>query len=279
MSDSINSHLLRATQRILRPLVRILLRNGITAPAFQELARKVFVDVAHNEFALQDKPQTLARVSVITGLNRKEVARLHRLEGISETDRSWWNRAGTVLAGWLTDPNYHTRAGFPVDLPFNGPSPNFSELVRQYSGDMYPRSVADELLRLGAIETVDGLLRLSNRGYAPDADPAAMIDILGMDTAELMETIDHNIQVTADDKLLQAKVLADNLPAEHLAAFNQYSKRLAMQNFDDLIRWLNAHDAGKDNSGSDARFAVGLGIYQINRQVRKAHHSDEGEKA
>ena len=95
MTEKIDNHLLRAARRILRPVVRILLRNGITANVFQELARKVFVDVAYEEFGIEGKNQTLARVSVITGLNRKEVARLHKLEDVAEGDRAWWNRAGT----------------------------------------------------------------------------------------------------------------------------------------------------------------------------------------
>ena len=277
MSEPIEGHLLNATRRILRPLVRILLRNGITAAAFQELARKVFVDVAHDEFQIEGKPQTMARISVITGLNRKEVARLYKMESITDADKIWWNRAGTVLAAWLTDAEFQSGAGFPLDLPFTGPSPNFTDLVKKYSGDMYPRSVADELLRMGAIEEIEGKLRMSNRGYAPDADPAAMVDILGMDTAELIETIDHNLQNDPEDKLLQAKVLADNLPAEHLDAFNEYSKRISMNTFDDMIRWLNEHDAGKDRGGSDARYAAGIGIFQISRLVRKDQSDNSGD--
>jgi hypothetical protein len=274
MSESLDSHLLRATRRILRPVVRILLRNGITAAAFEELARKVFVDVAHEEFGIPGKPQTLARVSVITGLNRKEVGRLHKMDAITDDDRSWWNRAGTVLAGWMTDEQFHSHAGFPLDLPFSGPSPNFVDLVKKYSGDMYPRPVADELLRLGAIEEVDGKLRMSSRGYAPNSDPAAMIDILGMDTAEFVETIDHNIQADTDQKLLQAKVLANNLPEKHLSAFNAFSKRVCMNALNEIAHWLNAHDAGKDQSGTDARFSAGVGMFQINRLSRRGQASN-----
>ncbi len=280
MSNSdLETSLLRAARRILRPLVRILLRNGITANVFQELARKVFVDVAHEEFGIDGKPQTLARVSVITGLNRKEVARLHKLEDLAEGDRTWWNRAGTVIAGWTTDADFQTSAGYPLDLPFAGPSPNFSDLVKRYSGDMYPRSVADELLRLGAIEEVEGRYRLTNRGYVPGADPAAMVDILGLDTAELVETIDHNLQ--SEEKLLQAKVLASNLPEEHLEAFNAFSKRVSLNAVDEITRWLNDHDAGKDDTGTDARYAAGIGFFQINRIARPRQDGDteDGESS
>jgi len=278
MTEALENHLLRAARRILGPVVRILLRNGITANAFQELARKVFVDVAFEEFGLEGKPQTLARVSVITGLNRKEVARLYKLENVTDTDRAWWNRAGTVLVAWMSDKEFLTKAGFPLDLPFAGPPPNFSELVKKYSGDMYPRSVADELLRLGAIEEVEGRYRMSNRGYAPDADPTAMVDILGIDTAELIETMDHNIHADTANKLLQVKVLANNLPEQHLSDFNQYSKRISMKAIDEIVHWLNDHDAGKDESGEEARYAVGVGMFQINKLMHPADGSADGDK-
>jgi hypothetical protein len=277
--EQIESHLIRAARRILRPLVRIMLRNGITATAFQELARKVFVDVAFEEFGIEGKPQTLARVSVITGLNRKEVGRLHKLENLADDDRVWWNRAGTVLVAWMSDKAFQSKAGFPLDLPFAGTSPNFSDLVKKYSGDMYPRSVADELLRLGAIEEVDGCYRMTRRGYVPDADETAMIDILGMDAAEFIETIDHNIQAPAKDKLMQVKVLANNLPGEHLDAFNEYSKRVSMSALDEVVHWLNEHDAGKDQTGNDARYAVGVGMFQINKLVRSTDAPAEGEES
>ena len=73
---SIEGKLLNAARRILYPLVRILLRNGISSDALTELVRKTYVDVAEAEFGIEGKRQTTARISVITGLNRKEVARL-----------------------------------------------------------------------------------------------------------------------------------------------------------------------------------------------------------
>ena len=95
-----------------------------------------------------------------------------------------------------------------------------------------------------------------------------------MDTAEFVETIDHNLKADTDDKLFQAKVLANNLPAEHLEAFNEFSRQVAHRAVEELVQWLNEHDAGKDNTGDDARFAVGLGLFQINRQVREGRLPD-----
>ncbi len=263
--DSVEHRLIRAARRILRPLVKILLRNGVTAQTAQELMRKTYVDVAHEEFPPEGKAQTLANVSVITGLNRKEVARLYKLEDLTDEDKTGWTRAGKVLDGWLTNPKFQSQAGFPLDLPFSGDHPNFADLVKEYSGDMYPTPLRDELLRVGALTEVGGLLRMTKRGYSPAKDEGAKLDILGVDTSEFIETIDHNVLDDGSEPLLQYKVLADNLPAEHLKAFEEYSRRVSHHAIDEVRRWLIEHDAGSETSADKPSFYAGVGVYQIVR--------------
>lgn len=275
---AVEQKLMQAARRILRPLVRILLRNGIPSDALTELVRKTYVDIADEEFGIEGKRQTVARISVITGLNRKEVSRLRGAQPLDSGDALWWNRAAHVLGSWLRDADFLDRKGDPLDLPFADASPSFSELVRKHSGDMYPRSVADELLRLGAVEEVDGKLRMTTRGYVPGGDPERIIEILGLDTAEFMETIDHNLQAASDDdRLFQLKVLSDNVPVAYLEEFNAYSRRLSRPVIEELNRWLSERDKGRDWSGDDERVEIGLGIYQINRVARGPtdHESDD----
>ena len=272
MSDNnheIRKHLARATTRILKPLVRILLRNGVSATVFQEIARKVFVEVAHQEFALPNQRQTLARVSVITGLNRKEVSRLHNSSTVDESDSEWFNRAGKVLATWVIDEDFHDEHGKPLALPFNGEK-SFQTLVRKHSGDMHPRPVANELLRLGAIEETEQGLRMVQKGYVPAADPASLIDILGMDTAEYIETIDHNIQSAPEEKWLQAKVLSTNLPDEHLQEFIEVSRQLARSTLEELAIWLNEHETeAEDTQPVTNQHVAGLGFFHIIRESKQ----------
>ena len=267
---AVEDKLMQAARRILRPLVRILLRNGIPSDALSNLVRQTYVDVAEEEFAIEGKRQTTARIAVLTGLNRKEVARLRGAEPVNQADEAWRNRAANVLAAWLVDSQFHDRKGDPLDLPLTGDEASFTELVRKHSGDMYPRSIADELLRLGAVEEVDGRLRMTTRGYVPGADPERIVDILGIDTSEFIETIDQNLQSAADaERMLQLKVLCDNLPAEHFDEFNRYSTRLSRPVLEELARWLSERDKGTDWSGDDERLQVGLGIYQIRRSAHR----------
>lgn len=267
MSDALEKRLLRAVRRILRPVVRIMIRNGITALAIQELLRKEFVDAAFEEFQLPNKVQTSSRVAVITGLNRKEVTRLRKLPPLDESDQVWRNQAAGVISSWAVDPQFQDSKGDPLDLPFDDASPSFCELVQKQSGDMQPRAIADELIRNGALQLVEGRLHMTRRGYVPVDDPAAMVDMLGTDTAELVNTIDHNLGAIGEP-LLQAKVLAENVSEEHVEEFVRYSKRLSRNLLDDLTIWLTERDDGADFSGDSRRYELGLGIYQILQETR-----------
>ena len=272
---AIEHKLLNAARRILYPLVRILLRNGIPSDALTELVRQTYVDVADQEFGIDGKRQTTARISVITALNRKEVARLRGNDPLPAEDQRRWNRAATVLGAWLRDETFQDRKGDPLDLPFEGEGPTFADLVKRYSGDMQPRAVADELLRVGAIESIDGRLRMTSRGYVPTDDPESIADILGIDAGEFIQTVDHNMR--SDDKLLQLKVLSTNVPIEYLEEFNAYSRRLSRPVLEELNRWLAERDLKQDWSGDDERVVLGLGIYQINRAAeRPSKEEDSG---
>src|SRR5262245_56251563 len=144
-SRNITQALSDATRTILRPLVRVLLRNGIPYGAFADLARGVYVEVAEKEFALEGKRQTVSRISTLTGLTRKDVGRIQAAETApAPPDAERYHRPARVIGGWVRSKAYHDRRGRPADLPMEGEGASFSALVREFSGDIPPRAIADE---------------------------------------------------------------------------------------------------------------------------------------
>ena len=79
MNDKHQKPLVAAVLRLLRPLARILLRNGVSFSTFSDLAKWTYVDVAAREFGIEGRKQSTSRVSVITGLSRREVMRVRNL--------------------------------------------------------------------------------------------------------------------------------------------------------------------------------------------------------
>lgn len=259
----------QAIVRILRPLVRLLLRYGVSAGAFEELVRRVYVEVAEKDFQVEGKKQTTSRISIITGLNRKEVARLQKLPPVEQSDvDERYNRAVRVVTGWLRDKRYRTKAGAPAVLPFDG-NKSFSELVNKYSGDMPPRAVADELMRLQIIETTrTNALKLLTKGYMPQDSEVDKLQILGTDTADLIATIEHNLTHKKEEARFQRKVSYDNVPVQYVEAFRKHSAKLSMQLLVKLDAWLAKRDRDANpNVKGKGKAKVGLGIYMMEETI------------
>jgi hypothetical protein len=155
--------------KLLRPLARILLRNGVSFSTFSDAAKWIYVDVATKEFRIEGRKQSTSRVSVITGLSRREVMRVRKLprpDVTASTERH--NRAARVIAAWRRESDFLDADGKPALLPMEGRGGTFSELVKRFSGNVPPRAILDELMLVEAVERlVDGKIRLLTRAYIP----------------------------------------------------------------------------------------------------------------
>ena len=150
--DEVRKTLSAAILKLLRPLVRLLLRNGLTYGDFADLSKWVFMDVASKEFGIPGRKQTVSRVSVITGLTRKEVSRLQKIDTPDDSAIAHqYNRAARVTSGWIRDKQYHDKKGLPANLSFDTGKHNFTDLVKHHSGDVPPRAILDELIRVGTV--------------------------------------------------------------------------------------------------------------------------------
>jgi hypothetical protein len=246
--------------RLLRPLVRILLRNGVAYGSFTELARKVYVDVAFEEFAPSGKKQTVSRVSAMTGLTRKEVKRLLEMEGpVDPRSQQRFNRGIRVISGWLHDSRFHDSSGKPADLPIDGKRNSFADLVRDYSGDIPTKAMLTMLEEAGNVRQVKGKVRLVRHAYVPGNDPVNMLQILGTDVGELIATIDHNLTADADDLLFQRKVAYDNIDPAAVTKLKKMSFNKAQSLLEQLDRQYSRHEV--DSDSDDGGKYISLGIY------------------
>jgi hypothetical protein len=262
MHDPIRKALAEAFARLFRPLSRILIRNGIPFAALADWAKKVYVDVAFEEFGEAGKKQTVSRVSALTGMSRKEVKRLRELDpdaDIEAGDR--YNRAVRVISGWLNDKTFLAPDGEPAELAMDGDEPSFAALVRAYSGDVTPRAMLSVLQAAGSVEASDdGSLRLVRHVFIPGNDPTEKLHILGTDAGELIATIDHNLTSGPDTPLFQRKVSNTRLNPADTAEFRALSADRAQALLEELDAWLSRHEIEPDEPDQAAQY-VSLGIY------------------
>ena len=265
--DTIRTSIHSAVARLLRPLVRVLLRNGIPYGAVADMAKRVYVDVAGEEFGIEGRKLTVSRVSVITGLSRKEVSRLRGLPVPDDSefvDR--YNRAARVITGWTRDEAFLDEMERTRDLEVESEDGgSFSDLVRKYSGDVPHRAILDELLRVRAAEmTGDGRVRLLERAYMPRTGEEDKIGILGIDTADLIATIDHNIYAVKEgaEPFFQRKVSYDNLPEQALPELREMTRDYGQRVLEYLDRWLSARDRDVNPAAEGSgRVRAGVGVY------------------
>jgi len=263
--------LTKAVYKLLRPLVRILLRNGVPYGAFTDMAKSAYVDVAMQEFGVPGKKQTNSRVSTITGISRKEIQRLISVD-TDEEDKDFvarYNRAARVVYGWVQNPRYTDITGKTADLPFEGEGASFGALVKAYSGDVPPRAILDELLRVGVVEkTSDGAIRLLAPAYIPTTGESEKLALLGHDVAGLISTMDKNIHGIETKPLFQRKVYYDNLPAEATEALHDILRDKGQPLLEYLDQWMarNDRDVNPDVGGTGQK-AIGIGLYYFEDDV------------
>jgi Family of unknown function (DUF6502) len=244
METRIHNALVAAIFRVLRPLVRLLLRHGIPFGVTADVVKQVYVDVAFEEFGLSGRKQTTSRVAIITGLSRKEVARLRSMNRWDDREAiQQYNRAARVTSAWVRDPEFHNANGQPAPLPVEGDRASFGVLVRRYSGDMPVRAILDELLRVRAVELLeDGRIHLLARSYVPATGEVEKLGILGTDVADLIATIDWNLRCPPSEAYFQRKVQYDNLPSEVIPELHTLVRNRAQALIEQLDLWMAARD-------------------------------------
>lgn len=190
--------LLAAFRSLMTPLIRILLRSGITFREFAGVLKDDYVTVCAREMTLPGRRISISRVAIATGLTRREVAKIVRSEG--KTKWSVWSNAGlaaSVLEAWHSDPAFLAPYGYPRDLKIDGTDevPTFEDLVRRFSSDVPHEILVGELIRVGAARVLEGghYLRVQKRTYIPTDMTAEMIQIFSQAVRRYIETVDYNL--------------------------------------------------------------------------------------
>jgi hypothetical protein len=255
----------RAVIRILRALMRVLLEHGMAFDRFAELAKMAYVDAAKRHFVIAGRKQTASRLSILTGLTRKEVARLTQ-EGSNERQLAAHNRATRVVSGWRRElASRRLPLSTPIEIyeaePF---ALSLTGLVRQFSGDMPVRAVLDELLRTEAISRDGDRVSLNDSSYVPQ-DQVQKLLMLGTDTADLINAIGHNLREPQPRAFFQRKVAYDNLPVEVMDALMDHVRRIGVSTIDRLDQDLALYDRDTNPSVQGTgrkRAMVGIYFYQ-----------------
>ena len=267
-NEQATDELIEAVHAILRPLVRQLIAHGLTFPAFARIGKEVYIEVGTEHFALSFKKQTDSRVALVTGITRKEIGQIRRGQSPRDaTSHMDYGLATRVISRWVTEQAYRGADGEPRSLPYEAPAgtPSFVGLVDEVGGDIPPRAVVDELIRVGTAElTSVGDVRLLQRAYIPARGEAEKFAILGADASELIATITHNIGEAGEAAFLQRKVSYDNIGAAALPVLRAKVREAGAELLQAMNELFASYDRDRNSEapGGSRKHAV-LGLYYL----------------
>jgi len=265
MTDDTKNVTLRAFRTLLQPLVRILLRSGVTWKEAAETCKTTFVDVATREYGLHGRPTNISRVAIMTGIGRRDVSRLRKILATEQpVDLGSMNSATRLLTGWHLDADYRASTGGPRELAFDGDEPSFESLARRFAPDTAPVTMLRELERVGAVEATDaGNWRALKRYYMPLALDADAVLRAGGVLRDLGDTVDYNLVREPDDPTrFEGRATNANLSRKDAAAFRAFLEAEGQDFLERVDAWLTDHERPEDGRGRN-KVRLGIGVYQI----------------
>lgn len=262
--------------RLLRPLVRIAIRSGLTFPALVDLLRELYVNVAENDFALTTKSQTDSRVSLLTGIHRKEVSRLRGAGAPVNVVPASISRTSRILARWLADPAFGDGAGRPRPLPRigSGDEASFEQLVESVTRDVRPRVVLDEWIDRGlVVQDGDDRITLVEQAFVPKGGSDQQLYYFGRNLHDHIAAAVANVEAETP-RFLERAVHYDGLTREVAETLERRSREIAMDALTTANREAHAA-AGEDNAGP---WRWNFGVYVYAEKVGGSDGDEPGSR-
>ncbi len=267
-STTPTKNLIKALKKILRPLINFLIYKGITYPAFNEIIKELFVDIAETEFKLEAKQQTDSRINLLTGIHRKDVKRLRNQQISGELTTP--SLSALLISRWLGDLTYCEDQGGPSALPRlikQGGDKSFEGLVRSVNKDIRSRAILDEWLNMKVVYIdKNNLVCLNRSAFIPQQDDQEKTWFFGENCHDHLAAALDNLKNEAP-AFFERAVYYDQLSIESVEELTALSEKLGMET---LLK-INSHALAlqnKDKSTEKAvnRMRLGLYFYHTDKQ-------------
>jgi len=260
-----------ALRRLLRPLVRLLLGHRVGHPELSGLLRELYVEVADREFTIPGRSQTTTRVSLLTGVHRKEVRRLREEPAVADEAPGRAPLGAQVVARWTSEAPWADSKGRPRPLPRLGDAPSFEALVSGLSTDLRPRTVLDEWLRTGVVEIDDAdLVHLRTEAFVPREDFDEQVFFFGRNLRDHLAAGAANLE-GSEPPLPERAVYYGGLSEASAEKLREQAAELGM----DALRTVNRRARAlqrRDETRKEPKQRMSFGFYFF----REPQSSEDG---
>lgn len=243
---------------MLAPLVRALIRQGITYPQFAASLKLVFLEVARQELRAGNQRETDSAVSVLSGVHRKEV----RAVGVTAAPQMSpaLTLASQIFTRWVTDPLYRDKRNKPRDLPRSGSKKSFDALAISVSTDVHPRTVLEELVRLGVVTMKGELVHLNARAFVPKQGFKETAALFSHNFADHLAAGAHNLISQDDEKFLEQSIFTTGLTIEATEQLGVFAREIWAQAFEKVVPKAETL-VERDKSNPQATQRMRFGVY------------------
>ncbi|MEI7464302.1 MAG: DUF6502 family protein [Burkholderiales bacterium] len=206
--------LAQAINGVVLPLARLAVAKGMSFAVVESQLKQAFVQAAREAHPHLPSHRAVSRIATTTGINRREVTRLTQVRSLPPRRRPV---AAELFARWANDPAYQAPHGGPCVLPRQGVSPSFESLAQSVTRDVHPRSLLDELLRLGLAvhDTEHDTVALVRDAFVPRGDAQRILSFLGDNVGDHLSAAVANVLGNGQEHLEQA-VFGDELSAQSI---------------------------------------------------------------
>jgi len=263
----VKEHVIQSCRYLLLPVVRFLLKHGVTWDEFGELSKGAFVKVARDDYGIEGRPTNNSRVAMLTGLSRREVARVRDqlLEGKDFAVALHGNQISRILTGWHVDSEFATEHGQPKDLPATGPTGSLSSLLKRYAGDLPHGAIRKEMQQRRLIEELDdGRIRVLKRDFVYSEIDPEIVRLLGIALHDHATTLEHNLDAERPSaRRFEAIANNDRITPRAFNAFQKLVESRGLEFLEDIDVWLTEHEIEAREDANTNTVRLGVGVYLI----------------
>jgi hypothetical protein len=270
---SVKNRLLVAFRYLLKPLVRMAVKNGVSFPEFSTALKQAYIDVASRQIKAAGTSVTSEGIFVVTSIEATEVERMLRSEVEQHVEFATQAQSPLprVLNAWHTDMRYTGPYGVLRDLEFTCPPSaiptkndcaSFSDLAATYCPGISPRALLDELIRTGCVkETGSGFYRAVSRSYVPDPLSDESIRLVAQVVHNLCETLELNLRPESrggKGRIQRTVYTRNGVSPEALKRFEIHVRSRGQVFADEIDDWFAGN---QEREGSEGGFRTGVGFY------------------
>jgi hypothetical protein len=260
--------LLKAARRLLRPLVRLMMYSGVTFPVVADALRRLFVEVAVNDLLTDPKARTDSRISILTGVHRKEIKRLREIPLDAQEPPDVVTLAGQIVGRWVGSAPFSDEAGRPRALArvvagvSDGSVPTFDALVESITSDIRPRAVLDDLLSHGVVVMdAEDRVQLNADAFIPRPGGEEQLFYFARNLHDHVSAAAANISASRTAPFLDRSVHYDRLTADQAKALEDFGRSVAMRALLEVNRRAVELTAGDSRAPLPEPRRVNFGVY------------------